>query len=146
MKLPFAEIAALARSTYPNECCGLVLADPAGALRFVPIDNVAGASDASARSKRDGYVMDPKQLFDALESAERSGGRLHAIVHSHPDAGAYFSAEDKAKALAEPGLPWYPGVQYLVVSVRNGQVAEARMFSWDDSRADFIGTDLAEMV
>jgi len=52
-----AEMAAYARSTYPAECCGLVLASREGALRFVPIANVAGSRGAegtSRRSRRDG--------------------------------------------------------------------------------------------
>ncbi|TMB05878.1 MAG: hypothetical protein E6J64_09875, partial [Deltaproteobacteria bacterium] len=93
-----AAIAAHARSTYPAECCGLVLAGGDGALRFVPVANIAGTAAAagnSQRTRRDGYVMDPKALLAALAEIEQGGGRLAAIVHSHPDVGAYFSCEDR---------------------------------------------------
>ena len=40
----------------------------------------AGAS-TSSRSTRDGYVMDPKAMMNALQSAEDSGGGLLAIVY-----------------------------------------------------------------
>ena len=126
------------RATYPNEGCGVVLEGPDGALSFRPIPNIAGASDVSTRTRRDGYVMDPQSLFNALDAAERGGGRLYAIVHSHPDVGAYFSKEDKAKALDDAGDPLWPGVQYLVVSVRNGAVDAARIYTWDPDRRDFI--------
>jgi proteasome lid subunit RPN8/RPN11 len=134
------EIARHARATYPAECCGLLLADASGALRFEAIANVAGSAEGSAissRTRRDGYVMDPKALFDALEAADRSGGRLWGIVHSHPDVGAYFSSEDRNMALGGGEEPLWPGVRYLVVSVRRGQVDGARLYAWDSSGRDF---------
>ncbi len=130
-------IAAHARSTYPAECCGLVLADWDGASRFEPIANVAGASATSSRTIRDGYVMEPRALLAALEAADAQGGRLAAIVHSHPDVGAYFSREDREMALGGGDEPLWPGVRYLVVSVRNGAVDDGRLYSWDGARRDF---------
>lgn len=140
MNLPLKPIAEHARACYPQECCGLLLADAQGELRFVPVDNVAGTAQGaqtSTRSMRDGYVMDPKQLLAALSQAEETGGRLQAIVHSHPDVGAYFSAEDKHMALGGGDEPLWPGVQYLVVSVRGGKVDDARLYTWNASRLDF---------
>ena len=86
--------------------------------------------------------MDPKAQFLAIDAAERAGGRLYAIVHSHPDAGAYFSNEDKAKALDDGGEPLWPGVQYLVVLVRNGAVDAVRLYIWDPGGRDFIEEEL----
>jgi len=134
------EIARHARETYPAECCGLLLADASGALRFQAIANVAGSAEGAATSSRtreDGYVMDPKALLDALEAADRSGGRLWGIVHSHPDVGAYFSSEDKSMALAGGEEPLWPDVRYLVVSVRGGRVDGARLYAWDASGREF---------
>src|SRR5439155_25920656 len=77
------EIARHARETYPAECCGLLLADASGALRFHAIKNVAGTAEGSAtsgRTRQDGYVMDPKAVLQALEVADRSGGHLWGIV------------------------------------------------------------------
>ena len=133
-------IAAHAASTYPAECCGLLLADAAGALRFVAIDNIAGTAEGvqtSARSGRDGYVMHPKQLLKALQQADEQGGQLWGIVHSHPDVGAYFSSEDRHMALGGGAEPLWPGVQYLVVSVRAGRVDGARIYRWEPSHGDF---------
>ncbi len=135
-----AEIASHARSAYPAECCGLVVAARAGALRFVPIANIAGTEAAagnSRRSRRDGYVMDPKALLAALTEAEEGGGGLAAIVHSHPDAGAYFSREDREMALGGGAEPLWPGVQYLVISCKETGVDAARLYTWDPARVDF---------
>jgi adenylyltransferase/sulfurtransferase len=142
-------IAAHAASTYPAECCGLLLADRAGALRFRPIANVAGSAQGkqtSTRSQRDGYVMDPKALLAALEETERQGGALWAIVHSHPDVGAYFSNEDKNMALGGGDSPLWPGARYLVVSVRAGRVDGAKIYTWDAERRDFIEEEVRGIV
>ena len=133
-------MAAHARSTYPAECCGLILAGAGGAVRFVPIANIAGTAAAagnSQRTGRDGYVMDPKALLAALAEAEQGGGSLAAIVHSHPDVGAYFSGEDREMALGGGAEPLWPGVQYLVISCKQGGVDAARLYTWDPGRADF---------
>lgn len=141
-----AEIAAHARRTYPTECCGLVLADREGRLRFLPIENVAGSPGAegtSRRSLRDGYVMDPKALLAALAEVEQGGGHLAAIVHSHPDVGAYFSREDRDMALGGGTEPLWPGVQYLVISCKKTGVDAARLYTWDAPRADFIEEEVS---
>jgi proteasome lid subunit RPN8/RPN11 len=140
------QIASHARGTYPAECCGLILADVRGALTFRPIANIAGTAEArgiSARSGRDGYVMEPKALLRALEETEQAGGRLWAIVHSHPEVGAYFSAEDRELALGGGVEPLWPGVHYLVVSVRSDRVDRARLYTWDPARKDFSEQEVA---
>jgi proteasome lid subunit RPN8/RPN11 len=143
-KALFGVIAAHARSTYPAECCGLVLADGDDARRFEAIANIAGQSDTSTRTARDGYVMEPKALLAALQRADEQGGRLVAIVHSHPDVGAYFSREDRLMALGGGAEPLWPGVQYLVVSVRKGVVDDARLYTWEAAGADFIEAQISE--
>jgi adenylyltransferase/sulfurtransferase len=134
------QIAVHARSTYPAECCGIVIADRSGNPRFVPIANIAGTPDAqgtSRRTGRDGYVMDPKTLLGELSRAEEEGGLLRVIVHSHPDVGAYFSKEDREMALGGGTEPLWPGVEYLVVSCRENGVDDAKLYCWDPGRADF---------
>jgi proteasome lid subunit RPN8/RPN11 len=134
-------MAAHAQKTYPAECCGLLLAAADGSLRFQPIANVAGTPEGkgtSTRSARDGYVMEPKELLAALQAAEEQGGSLWAIVHSHPDVGAYFSREDREMALGGGEEPLWPGVRYLVISARKAGIDGARLFTWDAARGDFL--------
>jgi proteasome lid subunit RPN8/RPN11 len=147
--MPLADIAAHMRACYPAEGCGLVLEDAAGALRFTPIANIAGSAAAQATSQRtgrDGYVMDPKTLLSTLDGAERAGGRLYAIVHSHPDVGAYFSKEDRDMALGGGDEPLWPGVRYLVVSVRSGSVDGARLYTWSPGERDFRESEISEIA
>lgn len=108
---------------YPVEGCGLIFQDRAGGQRFVAMDNVLDRYHARdpvrfPRTARTGYFMDPRAQLAVWEAAEAKGERLIAIVHSHADVGAYFSAEDRALALTEEGEPLQPGVEYLVLSVR----------------------------
>ena len=131
---------------YPAEACGLLFALPAGGLRWVPVPNVAGTAqgkETSARGQNDGYVMDSAILLPALEAAEREGARLAAIVHSHPEVGAYFSPEDKDMALGGGDAPLWPGVDYLVVSCRASRVDDARLYTWDNAACDFSETQLS---
>lgn len=153
MDLPkplLAEIAAECRLRHPAEACGLLFADAADALSFVPIPNIAGtkaAAGTSARTGRDGYVMDPKRMMQAMDAAESKGGRLVAIVHSHPDVGAYFSKEDRDMALGGGEEPLWPGVDYLVVSVRAAAagpaVDDARSYRWNPVGRVFDETKIA---
>src|SRR2546430_12426853 len=105
-----------ARSTYPAECCGLLLADAAGALRFEAIANVAGSPQGTATSaptQRDGHVMDPKALLATLDATERPVSRPWGIVHSHPGVGAYFSSEDRNMAFSGRQHALWPSVRYV---------------------------------
>lgn len=139
-------IALHAEAAWPRECCGLVFASAEGAQSWVPIANIAGTDEArgqSARTAVDGYVMDPAAVLAALAAAEQAGGRLFAIVHSHPEVGAYFSREDREVALGGADEPLWPGVCYLVVSCRQGRVDEARLFEWDAAAHDFAARDVA---
>ena len=139
-------MAAEASLRYPEEACGLLLEGRGGALRFVAVPNIAGTavgSQTSTRSGRDGYVMEPKALMAALGAAEDEGGGLRAIVHSHPDVGAYFSREDKDMALAGGDEPLWPGVDYLVISCRAGRCDDARLYRWDAAARDFTELQIA---
>jgi [CysO sulfur-carrier protein]-S-L-cysteine hydrolase len=51
------------------------------------------------------------------------------------EAGAHFSAKDRGDAL-EDGRPLVPGAEYLVLGVRNGNVAEAKRYVFRDG--DFV--------
>ncbi len=46
-------------------------------------------------------------------------------------------------ALGGGDEPLWPGVQYLVVSVRKGQVDGARIYAWDSARRDFSESEVA---
>ena len=122
-----------ARAEYPSECCGL-LVEENGRLRAIPCKNLqdemhAKHPDDFTRTSATAYFIDPKII---MENADN----LRCIYHSHPDHGAYFSDEDQLVA-APFGEPNFPGVSYLVVSVMGGEVADKKVFTWDDTSEQF---------
>ena len=134
------EIFAHARATHPEECCGAVVTagDRQRVHRFTNIQGRLHAADTDAypRDAVTAYTPEPKELLAALRESERPGARLEVFYHSHTRVGAYFSGEDRARALFD-GEPAYPDVTYLVVS--DARTAdEARAFRWDDGRHDYV--------
>jgi [CysO sulfur-carrier protein]-S-L-cysteine hydrolase len=129
-----------AAESYPNECCGAVLADDDGEI-VRPITNIqdrlhAENPEKHPRDARTAYFMDPKELYAVLREAEEQRRPLRVLYHSHPDHDAYFSAEDKERALAWDE-PAYPGAFYLIVSVVGGCVRDHLVVAWDAERRDF---------
>ena len=93
------------------------------------------------RDSRTAYFIDPSDLLRIQREARQKGCEIRAIYHSHVDAGAYFSEEDERIALSE-GEPAYPGVSYLVVSVKGGRPEEASLFAWNEGQKEFLKIDL----
>jgi [CysO sulfur-carrier protein]-S-L-cysteine hydrolase len=135
------EISQHAQEAFPEECCGVVLTD--GTLdrvhRLKNIQNQLHALDPQTypRTAAIAYAMDYKELEFVIDDAERSGSKLKAFYHSHPNHDAYFSAEDKA--FASPfGEPTFPGTAQLVVAIYNRVVTEICAFAWSDEEKDFV--------
>ena len=149
------ELAAIRRQAeaeYPAECCGVVLAKGGDApeRRVYPCRNIQDAKHAEdpksfPRTSRTGYYMDPRDI-NAFNRLESQGFTLHAIYHSHPDVGAYFSPTDRSQALqfGSDGQPAYPSVTYVVVGVNGGRADETRAFRWNPRAGDFLEASLAE--
>jgi proteasome lid subunit RPN8/RPN11 len=121
---------------YPQEGCGVVL-ERTGRVWVHTMRNAYDeyhqADPASfPRTSRTAYFFDPKEWMMLLQNAERGGTRIASIFHSHADAGAYFSTEDSNMA-APDGLPLFPDVAYLVVSVVGGRARDAQVFMWNGS-------------
>lgn len=139
-----AELVGWLEEAYPAEGCGLVLEDREGKWAFQRCENVidkyhAVDPEAYPRTSREFYMIDPREFM----KAEDRGQRVAAIVHSHPDVGDYFSADDAAAAVMpreseeEPVEPIYPGTDYLVVSVRKGRADGASLFRFAEEAGAF---------
>jgi proteasome lid subunit RPN8/RPN11 len=143
-------IYAHARETYPEECCGFLIAPQGSATidevrRCVNEQNRYHALDPERfpRTAREAYYLGGKDLRFLLDSV--SGERpVKIIYHSHPDVGAYFSAEDTRAALGrEPDdstEPLYP-VDHIVIDAQSDHIAEARLFRWDGAQRAFVHVD-----
>ncbi len=133
-----ATIFSHASQRYPEECCGFVYAN--GIVhRGTNIQNELHACNPQTydRDARIGYTFSVADTI-ALNKSMATDNPAAIIYHSHPDVGAYFSAEDGEKALFL-GEPIYP-VQYLVVAVTNGRPIEAKTFSWEKNKFTCIHT------
>jgi proteasome lid subunit RPN8/RPN11 len=134
-----------ALESYPDECCGVVLSGD-GEHHVRRVDNIQGRLHLedpirNPRDARVAYFMDPRQLYAVLSEAERPGRQILAFYHSHPEHAAYFSEEDRRRAMAWDE-PAYPGAFYLVVSVLSGAVKDQIVVAWDPERRDFVEATL----
>jgi proteasome lid subunit RPN8/RPN11 len=135
-----------AEEGFPDEVCGAVLATPEGQVvrRMTNIQNRLHAADPGAhpRDATIAYEPDPRELFELHRETRRDGWAILAFYHSHPKHGAYFSETDRARALSqfpgEPPEPLYPGVAWVVLSVYDRAVRDAKAFAWDAGAADFV--------
>ena len=115
---PWLTMVAHAESTYPDECCGVMLGAIDGDLKSVtiaqPLANVSPGSQAAR------YELRPEDLLEADREARSQNLDLIGIYHSHPDCDAYFSETDLKNS-----CPWY---SFVVLSVKSGKFDHAN--SW----------------
>ncbi|MEE9149759.1 MAG: Mov34/MPN/PAD-1 family protein [Candidatus Tectomicrobia bacterium] len=136
-----------ARETYPEECCGFLLGPRDSttvdeARRCINEQNRYHALDPEhfPRTARQAYNLGGKDLRFLLESVE-SPRPVKIIYHSHPDVGAYFSAEDTRAALGrEPdatAAPQYP-VDHIVIDAQVDYIGGAKLFRWERTQHTFV--------
>jgi proteasome lid subunit RPN8/RPN11 len=136
-----------AAEEYPAECCGILTAATAEAASDVHrcrnIQDQLHAKDPEQypRDSRIAYFIDPGELFQIVSGAEKAGGLVTGFYHSHIDCDAYFSEEDKERAMAWDE-PAYPDAVYLVISVYGSEVRGHRAFTWDADRNDFVEVEI----
>lgn len=134
------EILAHARETHPEECCGAVLSrdDRDQVWRLANVQGRLHREDpqANPRGPETAYAPDPGEFFAVVRDADAPGVRLKVFYHSHTRVGAYFSGEDRARAMFGDE-PAYPDVVYLVVSDSRFP-GEARAFHWREEARDFV--------
>jgi proteasome lid subunit RPN8/RPN11 len=139
------EIERHAAEAYPEECCGIVVSESGrdSVRRITNVQNRLHERDPATfpRDARTAYNMDPKEREAVEEEVEKLGRPIRCFYHSHPDHGAYFSAEDRAAATPF-GEPSYPRAYHLVIAVTGGKVTDRLAVGWDAARADFVPVSL----
>ncbi len=114
---------------YPNEACGALIGRagdgtrPHEALEFRPMRNTV------QDRPWDRYILDPLEQLGVQKDAEARGLEIIGFVHSHPDHPPRPSEFD-----TEHAWPFY---SYLVASVAQGKLAEARAWRLDESAKVF---------
>jgi proteasome lid subunit RPN8/RPN11 len=141
------EICNHAQETFPEECCGTIVVSADGeevVRRITNIQNAMHEKDPHSypRNATIAYFMDPKELLEVIKEVDSGAARLKAFYHSHPNHDAYFSAEDKARAMFGDE-PSYPDAAYLVLSIYDRQVRAIRAYRWDEKSQDFVEAGLS---
>ena len=133
------DIRAHAESTYPDECCGLLLGkiaqDSKTLVEVIATENVwsaeavenfsriEAASDLSY-TQRSHYAIAPEIMLKAQKSARDRQLNIIGIYHSHPDHPAIPSEFDTVYA-------WY-NYSYIIVSVQQGKASDLKSWSVDN--------------
>jgi proteasome lid subunit RPN8/RPN11 len=116
-------------TTYPNECCGVLIGevDNAGvktARRTLTIDNAREDGEQYHR-----FLITPEDMLGAEQTARALKLDVIGFYHSHPDHPSAPSGYDKDHA-----LPFY---SYVIVSVDGGKAQVLTSWELTDDRSDF---------
>jgi len=125
----------------PEECCGLITGSDEE--KFESVWRISNAmtrmhvadEETFPRDARTAYYMAEVEYLQAQKDAEARGESVTAVYHSHVNADAYLSAEDRV--YAESPLFPFPGALQIVLSVVGGRVKDAAIFEIDPESGRF---------
>jgi proteasome lid subunit RPN8/RPN11 len=131
------ELIGHATASYPNEACGILLADPQNPkhiLEIYPTKNV------TTENPRNRYVVDPLEFLDADRQAEEQGLEICGFYHSHPNYPPTPSEYDRKLA--------QEGYLYLILSIRDGAFDQARawMYRPEEKHFEEVGLEPSSSV
>ncbi len=120
-----------AESTYPEECCGVILGHISDhsktVVDIIPTENawnretaVDFPNDDINYSRQRRYTIAPEKMLELQKSARERNLNIIGIFHSHPDYPAIPSEFDRNFAWEE--------YSYIIVSVQKGQAGD--IYSW----------------
>jgi proteasome lid subunit RPN8/RPN11 len=122
-----------AETTYPEECCGLLLGylndNSKTVLEVIPTENTwSQTSDPfgdSTATKQRRYTIAPQVMLQIQKEARDRNLNIIGIYHSHINNPAHPSEFDLQLAWQE--------YSYLIVSVINGKVADVKSWILNDN-------------
>ncbi len=106
-------------TTYPDECCGILLGTQEGDVRTVRA--IVTCNNARVDSPQSRYDIDPRGLIRAQREARERGLDVVGFYHSHPDHPARWSQTDFENA------HWI-GCSYVITSVEKGNATLTSSF------------------
>lgn len=123
-------------STYPDECCGILLGEisnhPKKAVKIITTKNAWGVEtapdfpgDSRDYSRRRSYTIAPQDMLRAQKQARDESLSIISIFHSHPDNPAIPSEFDREYAWQE--------YSYIIVSVQEGKVTDIKSWYLDNN-------------
>lgn len=133
-------ICAHAQSTYPQECCGLLLGklsqDGKILIEAIATENVWSAQAVESFSQIDTkwqlsenksthYTIAPEEILRVQKESRDRHLDIIGIYHSHPDHPAIPSEFDRVCA--------WQAYSYIIVSVPQGKAGELQSWCLDDN-------------
>ncbi|CAN5885408.1 M67 family metallopeptidase [soil metagenome] len=122
------EIRRHAAETYPDECCGALLACGG---RIVEAYRLPNTTSAGARRR---FQISPSDYRRAEQRAAERLGTLAGFYHSHPDHPARPSQHDLEQA--------WPNLTYVIIAVTAGTTGDITSWRLRDDRSGFDQGDL----
>ncbi|HMV66587.1 MAG TPA: M67 family metallopeptidase [Myxococcota bacterium] len=107
---------------YPHEVVGILAGQGRHVSRVAPLVN------ERADSAHNRYLVSGLMLARAEQRLEDQGLTILGYYHSHPDHPARYSDFDRDHAL--------PNLSYVIVSVREGEVADTLSWRLADDRSE----------
>jgi proteasome lid subunit RPN8/RPN11 len=139
------EMYAQALAEFPFECCGMIIGpegeDIGSDDLLRPCRNVQQELHQKypERFPRDatvGYTMAKEDIEAIVQETQKRGWMVKVCYHSHPNAGAYFSQEDRRNA--EGWDLWFPGVRFVVISTYPEEIRDMQGYRWDETTQAFV--------
>lgn len=125
------QIEQVAEKAYPNECCGILFKKAEGDLDRV--EAIETLDNRATRLNKESYfIISPLELFSYEQEYQARGYEILGFFHSHPDASAILSAEDKEQMV--------PELFYLIIEVRQGMVTSQS--AWRKNKSDDSITEI----
>jgi proteasome lid subunit RPN8/RPN11 len=118
-----AEIRRHAAETYPDECCGALIASNGTIVEAYRLPNTTAAG---ARRR---FLIGPEDYRLAEARARERQATLAGFYHSHPDHPARPSAHDLEQA--------WPNLAYIIVAVHDGSPGDLRAWRLLEDRSGF---------
>jgi proteasome lid subunit RPN8/RPN11 len=122
LKLPESVYTAIRQhgeSTYPHECCGVLLGVAVDGGNEVHDAIEAGNTRTDSAHNR--YHISPQELIRIQRQGRQRGLDIVGFYHSHPDHPAHWSSTDFAEA------HWL-GCSYVITAVENGRATQTNSF------------------
>ena len=127
-------IAEAAVTSYPEECCGLLVGH-ARASGKVEVTRVEASPNLAQGDRRRRFEIDPRLRFKLMGELDGGSERIVGHYHSHPGEQARPSGHDIDMA-------WEPELVWLIVAVGEGKVVETAAFRLDKEGGSFSGVEL----
>ncbi len=120
-------IEGVATMSYPEECCGVLIGRTQSDGTVV--ERILTVQNERQDSRHNRYLISPETILAAQKEARTLGLDIVGYFHSHPDHPARPSEFDREHA--------WPGYSYLIVSVEDKKVVDARSWRLSDDRERF---------